>query len=165
MSTMHLRVMTAADIERVAVLCGQLGYPSTTREVGDRFEILQRRADEGIFVAVDDAPAREAAGGGAANDGGVVGWVHVRPMLTLESNPAAEIAGLVVDDGWHGRGVGRALVEAAETWAAEHGYAEMRVRSNVVRERAHEFYRRLGYEVIKTQANFRKAVQRRKPHA
>ncbi len=84
--------------------------------------------------------------------------MHVGELLTLESDPAAEVFGLVVDAAHRGRGVGRLLMEAAEAWAARQGYAEVRLRSNVVRKDAHEFYGRLGYEVSKTQANFRKRV-------
>jgi len=47
---------------------------------------------------------------------------------------------------------------AAEQWARVHGFALMRVRSNVVRERAHRFYEREGYARVKTQAVFRKAL-------
>jgi GNAT superfamily N-acetyltransferase len=141
---MQIRLMTAADVGPVAELAGQLGYPSTSAQVAVRFELLRERPQEGLFVAVDGQS--------------VVGWVHVGRMLTLESDPCAEIAGLVVDAACHGRGVGRALVEAAEAWAAEHGFTEVRVRSNVVRDGAHRFYQRLGYEIVKTQVNFRRRL-------
>jgi len=146
-----VRAMVASDAERVAELCGQLGYPSSAVEVRARFDVLCGRPDEGMFVAAD----------GAAGIDAVIGWVHVRPSLTLESDPCAEIAGLVVDAAARSAGVGQALVAAAERWAVEHGYGEIRVRSNVVRERAHAFYRRLGYEVVKAQVNFRKTLDQR----
>ena len=34
----------------------------------------------------------------------------------------------------------------------------MSVRSNVIRERAHQFYERTGYEHYKTQKSFRKPL-------
>ena len=82
----------------------------------------------------------------------------VVPRLQLEDAPFAELAGLVVDDAVRGAGVGAALLNAAEAWARSEGFATMRVRSNVVRERAHRFYEREGYERIKAQAVFRKAL-------
>ncbi len=158
---MQVRPMEASDVERVAELCGQLGYPSTPAQVAARFERLRRR-DEALLVAVLGSgmstclsPSAPSAPGDGEE---VVGWVHVGELLTLESDPAAEVFGLVVDAAHRGRGVGRLLMEAAEAWAARQGYAEMRLRSNVVRKDAHEFYGRLGYEVSKTQANFRKRV-------
>ena len=141
---MRIRPMTAADIDAVTVLCGQLGYPSTAQEVAARFEGLASRPPNAVFVAEEDDT--------------ILGWAHVQEILTLESGPSADLGGLVVDDAARGRGVGRQLVEAAERWAIERGYREMRVRSNVVRVEAHQFYRNLGYEVIKTQLNFRKRL-------
>jgi len=53
-------------------------------------------------------------------------------------------------------GVGAALVAAAEEWARVKLCARIRVRSNVVRERTHRFYERLGYRVVKSQKVFDK---------
>jgi GNAT superfamily N-acetyltransferase len=50
-------------------------------------------------------------------------------------------------------------VSAAETWAAKRGAKRLRVRSNVMRERAHRFYERLGYTITKRQAVFDKDVE------
>jgi GNAT superfamily N-acetyltransferase len=141
----HVRLMTAGDVERVAALSTELGYPSTPADVAGRFAEIAARHDHAALV-------------GETDSGEVVGWVHVHASLTLEAAPAAEIGGLVVHEPARAHGVGKLLVVAAERWAAEHGYAEMRVRSNVVREAAHQFYRRLGYEVVKTQLNFRKRL-------
>ncbi len=155
---MRVRPMTASDVERVAALCGQLGYPSTPAEVAARFKGLAARPANAVFVAED-----EGDGGPESSGRTVVGWVHVQEVLTLEAGPWADLGGLVVQDGVRGRGVGRLLVEAAEQWAAARGYPEMRVRSNVVRADAHQFYRRLGYEVVKTQMNFRKPLESQAP--
>jgi len=93
-----------------------------------------------------------------AAEGRVVGWTHVVPCLQLEDAPYAELAGLVVDESARGIGVGKVLLAAVEAWACTHGFEAMRVRSNVVRERAHRFYEREGYARVKAQAVFRKAL-------
>ena len=152
---MHVRAMRAGDIEPVAALCGQLGYPSTPAEVAARFQALAARPANAVFVAEEDLSGSAATRGGRV----IVGWVHVQEVLTLESGPWADLGGLVVNQAAHGHGIGRRLVEAAEQWATERGYPEMRVRSNVVRADAHGFYRHLGYEIVKTQLNFRKPLQ------
>jgi GNAT superfamily N-acetyltransferase len=54
--------------------------------------------------------------------------------------------------------VGRRLVERGEAWAREKGLNTIGVHSNVVRERAHSFYLRLGYAVTKSQKVFRKSL-------
>ncbi len=164
MSGVRVRAMIAVDAERVADLCTQLGYPSTAAEVAARFAVLQASSDHAVFVATDDAAPPPAAGGRGARPEGpgtVVGFVHVHQAATLEGGPWAEIGGLVIDQAARGRRIGQLLVAAAERWAVARRYPEMRVRSNVIRERAHEFYRRLGYDVVKTQVNFRKALDER----
>lgn len=136
--------MIAADSNRVAELAGQLGYPATASRIAERFERIEAVGDAAVMVAEDPS-------------GRVVGWVHVCSRRLLESEPHAEIGGLVVDSGARGRGVGRALVHAAEQWARQQGLDAIRLRSNVIRSDAHAFYRRLGYEILKTQDCFVKA--------
>lgn len=135
---MLLHPATPADAPALAGLSGQLGYPSTPAQIAARLERLG--AADRVLVA-------EA-------DGRVAGWIHVRGTRSLESEPWAEIAGLVVDEGVRGRGIGRELVEAACLWAGEQGYGEVRVRSNVLRAAAHRFYERQGFRTVKTQAVF-----------
>ncbi len=136
--------MRAGDTERVADLCEQLGYPVRAGEVGLRLAALAALPDHCLLVA--------------ESGGDVLGWIHVRNTLTLESTPWAEVDGLVVDARWRGRGVGTRLLDDAERWARERGLAEIRLRSNVIRAAAHQFYRARGYEVVKTQLNFRKRL-------
>jgi GNAT superfamily N-acetyltransferase len=61
---------------------------------------------------------------------------------------------MVVDENHRSQGIGAALVKAAIGWADEHGFRTVRVRSNVVRERTHAFYERLGFSRTKTQVVF-----------
>jgi GNAT superfamily N-acetyltransferase len=50
------------------------------------------------------------------------------------------------------------LLDRAEMWAREKGFSATSLRSNVIRERAHAFYERQGYEHTKTQKSFRKKL-------
>jgi GNAT superfamily N-acetyltransferase len=137
--------MTASDVEDAARLATQLGYPSTAEQVARRFQAIEANRDSHVAVAVDET-------------GTVVGWIHVFGNRLLESEPDAEIGGLVVDESVRGHGVGTALVAAAETWARDRGYPVISVRSNVVRQEAHAFYQERGYAVVKTQVKFRKTI-------
>ncbi len=137
---MQMREAVAADVPALAALAGELGYPSSEGEVGERLRRLLAHSDlHAVFVAEGEA-AGEAAG-----------WIHVFAAHRLESEPFAEIGGLVVGAASRGGGLGEALVGRAEAWARERGLAHLRVRSNVVRERAHRFYERLGFERLKSQ--------------
>jgi GNAT superfamily N-acetyltransferase len=137
--------MAAGDAAAVAGLSAQLGYPSTAEAIVRRFRALQRRDDSAIFV-VEDA------------DGRLLGWGHVMGRLLLESDPFAELVGLVVDASARRQGVGRSLVEAVEQWARGRGYGILRVRSNSARTLARPFYERLGYAVTKNQNVFEKSL-------
>ncbi len=137
--------MKIEDAEAAARLATQLGYPSTAEQIERRFHALREAADARVFVA-------EGA------DGTPVGWIHVFGRRMLESDPDAEIGGLVVDERLRGRGIGKALMAVAEEWAREKGYRAVCLRSNVIRKEAHEFYKGLGYEVVKTQHKLRKQL-------
>jgi GNAT superfamily N-acetyltransferase len=79
-------------------------------------------------------------------------------MHSLGIEPRAEITRLVVDSRSRSAGAGRLLVERGEQWARERGFAVIGVRSNVIRDRAHAFYLRLGYTITKSQKVFRKTL-------
>jgi GNAT superfamily N-acetyltransferase len=94
-----------------------------------------------------------------AEDGGeVIGWTHVSVSYLLEVQLRAEINGLIVSEKTRSRGTGARLLEAAEDWARTKKCEGMSVRSNVIRDRAHSFYERNGYEHYKTQKAFRKPL-------
>ena len=62
------------------------------------------------------------------------------------NDPSARIVALVVEVQCRGRGVGRALVQAAETDLAERSISRLTLNTRLTREEAHVFYKRLGYE-------------------
>jgi GNAT superfamily N-acetyltransferase len=136
--------MTSGDIERVAVLAAELGYPVEPDVLGQRFAALTGGDTEVIYVA--------------EQDGEVVGWIHLREFYDILEQPTMEIRGLVVDARCRGAGIGQVLVDAGERRARERGIARMRVTSNIVRERAHRFYERLAYEKVKTSYYFVKLL-------
>jgi len=142
---LKIRRAKIEDAPRLAELTGQLGYPATTEQIRQRLRGIRPAARHAVFVA-------------EAKDLGVVGWLHVSKQPLLESEVRAEVNGLVVAEGHRSLGAGARLLVAAEDWARKHGCKGMSVRSNVIRERAHQFYERNGYEHFKTQKSFRKSL-------
>lgn len=140
-----IRQMLPEDTAAVAGLATQLGYPATETQIKRRYGFIKDRWDARLLVAQH------------ANRM-VVGWIHVQVTYLLESDPRAEIWGLVVDEAARGTGVGRRLVEAAEEWAVMLGMDAVVLRSNYLRLEAQAFYEHLGYEITKTQNAFRKAL-------
>ena len=142
---LRIRRAKSADAPRLAELSGQLGYPVTAAQMRKRLLGIKPPSQHAVFVA--ESPKD-----------GVIGWVHVSRQPLLEVEIRAEINGLVVAEGQRSLGAGARLLAAAEDWARNHGCKGMSVRSNVIRERAHQFYERNGYEHYKTQKSFRKPL-------
>ena len=142
---MSVRSMAVRDARRVADLSGQLGYPSSEAQILRRFEAVSADPASAVFVVEDE-------------QGRLIGWTHVILRAFMESDPFAEIAGLVVDSEARRQGAGRALVDAAEAWARERGCATLHVRSNIKRPEAHPFYEGVGFVVIKTQHVYEKVL-------
>lgn len=140
----RIRRAGARDRDDLARLSTQLGYPMTPEEASARLAEIAEHADHALFVA--------------EGEGGLAAWLQVSLPRIFESPRQAEIAGLVVDERSRGHGIGRALVAAAEGWGREKGCSALRVRSNVIRDGAHAFYRREGFVEIKTQRVFEKRL-------
>jgi GNAT superfamily N-acetyltransferase len=144
-SALVIRRARTGDAPRLAELSGQLGYPATAGEIRKRMRKLRPASQTVLFVA----ESRVA---------GVVGWAHVSVTHLVEVGTRSELNGLIVAEGQRSLGAGARLLEAAEDWARKRGCPSMSVRSNVIRERAHRFYERQGYEHYKTQKAFRKSL-------
>ena len=143
----EIRSAKRADEEAVAILAGQLGYPSSVHEIRERRVEILEDGDQVVFVA-------------ESTDKEVVGWVHVFKTQRLFVEPFVEIGGLIVGEGLRGSGVGKALLAAVEAWVQDSEFTSLRVRSNVIREGAHSFYERLGYYCVKQQNVFYKIINR-----
>ncbi len=133
------------DASRLARLSAVLGYPVSADTMEHRLRRVLARAEDLILVA-DSSGA------------GIVGWIHAAERDTLESDLRCEILGLIVDPEHRGRGVGRRLVAAVETWAIGRGLEEVAVRSNVTRIVSHPFYERLCFIRMKTSHIYRKPI-------
>jgi GNAT superfamily N-acetyltransferase len=83
----------------------------------------------------------------ARADGTLAGAVTLHQMIVLHRlRPVGRITALVVDAPDRGRGIGRALVAAAEAALARSGCGLLEITSNVRLAEAHAFYEHLGYE-------------------
>jgi GNAT superfamily N-acetyltransferase len=140
-----IRRARATDAVRIAELSGQLGYPTRALEMAERLGEVMKDKRAACFVAEQ-------------KERGITGWIHVSITSLLEVAKRAEVNGLVVDGNARSRGAGWLLLDAGEKWAKKEGCKGMSVRSNVIRERAHGFYLRCGYEHYKTQKAFRKKI-------
>lgn len=127
-----VRPAQPSDCHSLAELIGQLGYAATAEEAAAR---LATMTGEGHAVLI------------AELDGAVVGCLSTSTMRVLHRPaPVGRISMMVVDEALRGRGIGAALVRAAEQALAAQGCYMVEVTSNMRRTDAHRFYERLGYE-------------------
>lgn len=137
-----VRVANSQDAGTLVPLFEQLGYPVHLAEIRERLENLPH--DTRVLVAtLDDR---------------VAGFAAITLRKTFVVGLLAELEGLVVSEGSRSKGIGAALLAAAERWAFEGGAPLVHVKTNVIRKRAHDFYRSNGYSLIKTQHCFEKLL-------
>jgi N-acetylglutamate synthase-like GNAT family acetyltransferase len=128
-------IREASDDDAVAIaeLLGELGYPAAADAVPAR--LARMRSDGGQWTLVADV------------NGQVVGMatIIVRHVINRDE-PFGRLASVVVRDEWRSRGIGAALMARTEQICREAGCSAIEVTSAEQRPRAHEFYRRLGFE-------------------
>jgi GNAT superfamily N-acetyltransferase len=131
-----VRTASAVDADALAGLCGELGYPTSTGQVRDRLCLL-------------DDPERTVLV--AEIEGSLAGFIDVHVQRVVESDPYAEVGGLVVNAEHRGEGLGAALLAAAADWGRSRGLAVMWIRANLAREGVHDFYPAVGCRRVKDQ--------------
>ncbi|MFD2419761.1 GNAT family N-acetyltransferase [Amycolatopsis pigmentata] len=144
--TITIRRVRFADAARIAVLLGQLGYPTDAVRVRARLDdwLTDRRS---VLI-------------GAETDGLLSGVaaLHVIPLLEHDGHRGRLVA-LVVDDACRRLGLGRRLVAEVEHEARRLGCRELEVTSARDRDAAQRFYRSIGYEdICDIAARFLKAL-------
>lgn len=97
----------------------------------------------------------------AEMDGRIVGFLEmdVRPYApACATSPVPFIEGWYVEPAWQRRGIGRALVEAAEARAREMGHTE--IASDAESDNAHGIaaHRALGYDEVERIVCFRRSL-------
>jgi GNAT superfamily N-acetyltransferase len=139
-------IKTAAEThaQRLMELCIQLGYKTNYNEIKER--LLKIIADENSILFIAEQNSK------------VIGFIHVSIRSTIESGEMAEITGLVVDESFRGKGIGKSLVKGAEEWAKLKRQNTLRVRTNIIRTETHIFYRNIGFEEKKKQTVFQKKL-------
>lgn len=98
---------------------------------------------------LDDSLAAMATGGGAvfvAADGdGVAGVISIRPARHFTGERDGYIGELAVAEHASRQGTGRALIDAADAWARDHGLANLTLHTGAFNASARAFYAALGF--------------------
>jgi GNAT superfamily N-acetyltransferase len=130
--TVAIRDAKLADAPRLTELIIELGHPIEEAQVRGNLELL---GDRGLLPLV------------ATVDGEVVAMCGLSAMVTVHRDaPVGRVSVMIVAEAHRGRGIGAMLIAEAEKLLTALGCKILEVTSNVRRERAHQFYEKLGYE-------------------
>ena len=142
---MEIRIRKARldDAEAIAQLSKDLGYEPHKDEIVRKLQKFELSPGEVIFVAEYEK---------------VVGWMHISLVEPLESDPFAEIRGIVVAEEYRRKGIGTKLIQSAEEWTRRKNCKKIRIRTNMKREDTRKYYRNLNFTSIKLQEVFEKKI-------
>jgi GrpB-like predicted nucleotidyltransferase (UPF0157 family)/GNAT superfamily N-acetyltransferase len=128
----HIRRARSSDAPAVAVLLGELGYPTETDDAAAQLGRLLGRDDTGVIVYVDD--------------GEPVGLIsyHVFDLI-YRTRPQCRITALAVRADRRRQGVARALLEAVEAIARGRACFRIELTTRPDRDDALRFYEACGF--------------------
>ncbi|MFC1858607.1 GNAT family N-acetyltransferase [Thermodesulfobacteriota bacterium] len=142
----QIRNATIEDVSDISELSNQLGYPSSKDETKERLKSILSSKDHAIYVA--NLPENK-----------VIGWIHAYKRQSVESGFFAEIGGFIVSKAFRGKGVGKHLLKPIEKWTRQMRLPKLRVRSQLQRDDAKQFYANMGFTVTKKQRVFDKIMK------
>lgn len=141
-ATRHAKL---SDAPALAALMCELGYETSNVEMRSRLQAILTNASYRTIVA--------------EIDNNLCGMIGTLTHASHEHNdPSGKIIALVVSKKQRRRGVGRALLAAAEKDFAGRGVTRVTLTTRFERESAHRFYEALGY--AKTGFRFAKDLPR-----
>jgi len=132
----EVRAATAADEEPLTTLDQAAWTPFSSPGPRDQAAPLfnERTAPEDVLVAIVD--------------GEIAGYVRLNPASRFSSSDhVLTINGIAVDPALQGRGIGRALIEAAVAEARRRGVRRLTLRVFSPNERARRLYESAGFVV------------------
>jgi GNAT superfamily N-acetyltransferase len=128
------------DIPRILELYRQLSFHPEDYHVPPLYEVIK------AFRKIEEYPGYKLLV--AEDSGNVVGTtvLAVLPGFAHGTSPFGVVEYVVVDEAYRSRGIGKLLMESVIALAKEAGCYKIMLTSDVRRERAHKFYKSLGFE-------------------
>lgn len=127
-----IRQAIESDAAELARLLTALGHPTLAEEVTARWSSWSAAGNRALVASRDDSTLAAS--------------ITIGRMFVLHRpKPVGRITSLIVDSPDRGRGIGRALVTAAEEELSRQGCGLLEITSNDRLVEAHRFYEHLGY--------------------
>jgi aminoglycoside 6'-N-acetyltransferase I len=154
MGTVAVRAARVSEAGEIAEMCFLLWPDSPVGE--------HRRDVEVSIVSGKSGMMPDAMFVAEEEGGGLVGFVDVDLRSHADgcdvSQPVGFVEGWFVREAARGRGIGGALMKAAEDWARRCGCKEMGSDTWVDHEVSQKAHEALGFEVVDRCVHFRKAL-------
>lgn len=132
----YIRDAHEGDVETIALLMADLGYPTPVREMQTKLKKIFSHPDYRTIVAVLN------------NE--IVGFSGLMRGLSFErSGKYVRVISFVVKKTIRNKGIGKLLIKASEEWALEQGADNVIISSGNREDRkvAHIFYQKMGYAI------------------
>jgi len=139
-----IRQLRASDIQSAKTLLTQLGYDIDYGELSRRLRAVSCAHDHEMLIAEIEE--------------NVVGLMHIFVRPALEKPVEAIVQALVVDENFRGKGVGRALMSEAESWATRRELRSVALYAGSHREAAYDFYESIGFDNVGSAELMRRMV-------
>jgi ribosomal protein S18 acetylase RimI-like enzyme len=139
----EIRPVRAEEYPAAAALSPRLTTGAAPWRDPARFAAAARGWIETSLASAEDAGHAVFV---AVRGGRVAGMVSVAEREHFTGDRDAYVGELVTDAAVEGRGAGRALMAAAQQWAAQRGLYRITLETGAANERARHFYATLGYE-------------------
>lgn len=150
---MQVRLATPADLETITQFCAAL-WPAEPA--------IDHRAHVAAILAGEPHSTLPLVLLVAQSEGGVVGFLEVGLRSHADGcdgrYPVGYIEGWYVEPAWQHRGVGRALMEAAEDWARGLGARETASDTWIDHEASQRAHAAMGFEVVDRVVTYRKSI-------
>lgn len=138
----EIRKVEPSDSYGITALNHELGYQTSSQLIEKQLSEILSSEDHFVFVAISDDE--------------IVGYIHGFKAVRLTTETFVEIGALIVKENHRKKGIGKALVNHLEVHAKD--TEKIRVRCNVKRTAAHDFYTALNFTGRKEQKVFEREV-------
>lgn len=144
---MKVRRFAETDWDEWLRMSLSLFHNETSEADMDEMRATLRRPDAAVFVIDREEQGR------------LGGYVEAGARSIVDgcsSSPVGYIEAWYVDPDLRRSGLGRALLEAAESWARDMGYKEMGSDALIDNEVSHDAHQHSGYQIVDRVVTFRK---------
>jgi aminoglycoside 6'-N-acetyltransferase I len=146
-----IRCATPADVASLAALCAAL-WPESPAEDHAReiAPLLEGRTALPVTFLL------------AVTEGRVIGFLQAGLRSHADgcdpAHPAGYVEGWYIEEPFRGKGIGRALLAAAEDWARSQGCREMASDALIANQPSQRAHEALGFVVVDRCVHYRKAL-------